>query len=399
VEHLVFRDLTFSHAEWWFPERLRADPQPEVGGFAQAAVGVPGAIYAEGARDLAFDRCTVAHVGTYAIELGRGCQRNRVATCRLFDLGAGGVKIGETALREEKQEQTHGNMVTGCHIHDGGRIFHSAVGIWIGQSFDNRLARNHVHDFYYTGFSVGWTWGYGAALAQRNIVEENHVHHIGVRSDGDGPILSDMGGIYTLGSQPGTVIRGNRFHDIAGLRYGGWGIYLDEGSSQIVVEKNLVYRTTHGGFHQHYGRENLIRNNIFALGRDAQIQRTRSEPHRSFTFERNIVYWREGSLLAGDLSNLQFLFDRNLYWREADGGVGRPTPGSPAGPLPGGEVRFGDWSWDAWREKGMDRNSRVADPLFVAIEKDDWRLRPNSPAFRLGFVAIDVATGPARGSP
>jgi hypothetical protein len=62
-------------------------------------------------------------------------------------------------------------------------------------------------------------------------------------------------------------------------------------------------------------------------------------------------------------------------------------------------VRFGDWSWDAWREKGMDRNSRVADPLFVAIEKDDWRLRPNSPAFRLGFVAIDVATGPARGSP
>ena len=82
-------------------------------------------------------------------------------------------------------------------------------------------------------------------------MEFNHVHHIGVKSDGDGPILSDMGGIYTLGFQAGTRIRNNVWHDIAGLRYGGWGIYFDEGSSGIVAESNIVYRTTHeGDFHQ-----------------------------------------------------------------------------------------------------------------------------------------------------
>jgi hypothetical protein len=394
VEHLTFRGLTFSHAEWWFPSTFEAGwPKPDVGGFPQAAIGVPGALRAEGSRAVSFEECAVTHVGTYGIELGRGCRQNRIVRCELTDLGAGGIKIGETVQRESEAEQAHGNAIEECHIHDGGRIFPSAVGVWIGQSYNNRIARNHVHDFYYTGFSIGWTWGYGATLARANIVERNHVHHIGARADGEcvgvptavasrqsaagalppGPILSDMAAIYTLGRQPGTIIRENRFHDIAGLRYGGWGIYFDEGSSEIIAERNLVYRTTHGGFHQHYGRENIVRNNIFALGRDAQIQRTRREPHLSFTFEGNIVYWREGALLAGDFSDSQFAFDRNLYWREG-----------------GGEIPFAALSWDAWRAKGMDRSSRIADPLFAAVEKEDFRLKPDSPALELGWIPIST---------
>ena len=254
-------------------------------------------------------------------------------------------------------------------------MFHSAIGVWIGQSYNNLISHNHIHDFYYSGFSVGWTWGYGPALARGNIVKYNHVHHIGVRSNGDGPILSDMAGISTLGNQPGTVIKSNIFHDVAGFRYGGWGIYFDEGSTHIVAENNLVYRTTHGGFHQHYGKENVVRNNIFAFARDSQIQATRPEEHLSFTFERNIVYWRSGPLSnSGNLRNIKVAFDQNLYWIEA-----------------GGEIKIGGMSWDEWREKGMDANSMIADPKFMAPEKDDFRLSPDSPAFKLDFVPFDTS--------
>ncbi len=393
VEQVNFRGLTFSHCEWYFPPGsnmagLRPDVPPDtpyvradVGGCPQAAARVPAAVAVSGARGLVFEECDFTSVGGYGIELGRGCQQNRIARCRMSDLGGGGVKIGETLQREAVAEQTFGNEVTDCHIQNGGRVFHSAVGIWVGQSYTNRLAHNLIHDLYYSGISVGWTWLYGKTLARGNVIEQNHVHHLGKLSNGDGPILSDIGAIYTVGVQPGTVIRQNYCHDVEALRYGGWGIYLDEGSSYMLVENNVVNRTTHGGFHQHYGRENIVRNNIFALGRTQQIYRLPTEGHLSFTFERNIIYWSEGKLMGLPWGSPRVVFDRNLYWQTA-----------------GGEVRFGDGiSLDEWRAKGHDRRSRVADPMFVAPEKGDFRLRPGSPALELGFKPISLeGVGPRR---
>ena len=68
--------------------------------------------------------------------------------------------------------------------------------------------------------------------------------------------------------------------------------------------------------------------------------------------------------------------DHNLYWPAAG-----QTP--IVNGVPGG-------SFDAWRELGFDRHSVFADPLFVDYANGDFRLRPESPAFALGFRPIDV---------
>jgi hypothetical protein len=385
IERVTFQGLTFAHAEWSLPEAQRGQgpadnwsPKGELGGFGQAAVGVPGAVWGEGVRECAFENCRFTQLGDYGLELARGCQSNRVVRCEFSDLGAGGIKLAETAIRSSPAEQTRQNEISRCTIHDGGKMFHSAVGIWLGQTPDNRLTHNLIHDFYYTGISIGWTWGYGAALASNNLVAFNHVHHIGVRSDGDGPILSDMGGIYTLGKQPGTRILNNLWHDIAGIQYGGWGIYFDEGSSGILAQSNVVYRTTHGGFHQHYGETNHVLNNIFAFARDHQLQRSRPEPHLSFIFQTNIVYFDSGVLLGGNWSNDQYQIDWNVYFDA--------RPGAKPGTL-----RFADASLEQWRAPSHDVNSIIADPLFLAPKQANFRLQAASPALNLGFKQIDLS--------
>lgn len=360
VQHLGFRGLTFAHANWVTP--------PQGYSCWQAEVLVGGAISAQGARDCIFEDCQVTHVGEYAFDFGQGCKRNRVERCELTDLGAGGVKIGTMNISQDEELVASHHVVRDNLIAHGGRLHPAAVGVWIGQSPYNRIEHNEICDLYYTGISVGWTWGYGQAIGHHNTVSYNHIHHIGQG------VLSDMGGIYTLGLQEGTVLHHNLIHDVQSLSYGGWGIYFDEGTTHILAENNVVYRTKTGGFHQHYGRENRVVNNIFAYAREGQIQRSRPEPHLSFTFERNIVVWKEGPLLHGNWGDDQYKLNSNLYWQEG-----------------GGEVRFANWSFDEWKARGQDVQSLIADPLFGNPQKDDFRLKPGSPALKLGFQPIDLS--------
>jgi parallel beta-helix repeat protein len=164
---------------------------------------------------------------------------------------------------------------------------------------------------------------------------------------------------------------------MAGLRYGGWGIYFDEGSSGILAESNVVYRTTHGGFHQHYGETNTLNNNIFAFGRDQQLQRTRAETHTSFSFQTNIVFFDSGILLSGDWSGDKFQIDWNIYFDA------RPDK-KPA------EMQFANASLQQWHERGHDAHSLIADLLFMDAKQFDFRFRKGSPALGLGFNPIDL---------
>jgi hypothetical protein len=358
VSSLVFRGLQFLHTNWVTPREGHACPQAEV--------DLSAAITAVGAFDCQFLDCTIAHTGAWAIEWGEGCQHNIVQGCALTDLGAGGVKIGETAQRSDESQVASENVVVDSLISGGGRLHPAAVGVWIGESDGNKVYHNIIEDLYYTGVSVGWTWGYGPSLCNHNLIADNEIAHLGQG------VLSDMGGVYTLGLSPHSVVRHNLIHDVNAFSYGGWGIYFDEGTTGMVAMDNVVYDTKTGGFHQHYGQDNVVQNNIFALARqDGQIIRTRAEDHRSFTFEHNIVYYKTGGLLGSNWSGNNYQLDYNLYWNAA-----------------GETVTFSGLSLTQWQQKGQDLHSVIADPEFVDPEHGDFRFRSPEIAQRIGFRPI-----------
>ena len=374
VAHLAFRGLRFRHAKG-LPSLATAVPN-------QAAVRtVDGVITLEHARQVAFVGCELSHVGSYGFSLRQGSREVAIEKCLITDLGAGGVKVG--TLNDEPKTENHvsHNRVHNNIIRDGGLIFPCAVGVWVGSSSDNEVTHNEISDFFYSAVSVGWRWGYAPSNAKRNKVEWNHLHHLGKG------LLSDMGGVYTLGPSEGTSVSHNLIHDVMCLQYGGWGLYTDEGSTGITMEGNVTYDTTDGGFHQHYGKDNVIRNNVFAFSDEHQVKRSRDEDHLSFTFEKNLIVFDRGELLGSNWTGTtaNFLTKGNVYWDYS----ARP-------------VTFTDkkLSLADWQMKGQEIGSVIADPLFVDPTKRDFRLQPGSPALALGIKSIDVsAMGVLRDDP
>ena len=369
---VVLENLSLQHNEW-----SRA---PDNCGSIQAAFDVPGAVRFERAEDCVLYGCELAHLAGYGVETLAGSTRNVIAACTVHDLGAGAVKIGHEELRvhegavgrefapDKRWLRPQAATVADCHLHDGGHIYPSAIGVWIGNAGGNRIQHNHIHHFAYTGISFGWTWGYAPTRMWDNRIERNHIHHINHQR-----LLSDNGGIYSLGIQPGSTVVGNHLHDIACYHYGGWGLYPDEGSSGMQWHDNLVHHVQYCGFSVHYGRFLSVKNNIFAVMDKAMLNPGRADLSCGLQFERNLTWFDRDNLQAGADWNPQLCATRrNLVWNAGSGGV-KWHQGSLAE-----ENRQGRWL-----------ESIEADPLFADPHSGDFALRADSPALALGFKPFD----------
>ncbi len=366
VHHVVFKNLGFSHNE---------SPLPKEGyGGAQAQPELPAAIELTGARGLEFLRCTIAHVGNYGLALGKGCYGNRVIGCRLTDLAGGGIKIGDVSMKASSPppELPTDNVVENCAISDGGLMYFSANAIWAGIVRGLKLRHNEIWNFPYAGIAVGWQWNGTPTSCGSNVIEDNLIHHVCT-------LLADGASIYTLGRQPGTVIRGNVLRDNRKSQFTQehWqlGVYLDEGSSEMLVENNLLYHVGTHGFNANGGAQNVIRNNILGpvYGNHAPFVRCYK---RAFSegnlFEHNLIWCDSPNLADAAWDPCLMLCRSNLYWN-----------------IEGNPFTWSGKSFTQWQALGQDAGSILADPQFVAPEKGDFRLRPGSPAFGLGFKPFD----------
>lgn len=345
----------------------------------QAAFETPAAINVITSSGINFTDCCFENISYTAVKFDKAATDCKITSCLFNGIGANAVFIhGDFVV----PASTRNIDVTDCHISSYGRIFNNAIGILLTHAIDCDLTHNEIHDGWYTGISVGWNWGYSANSTNNIKICDNLIYDIG------NGWLSDMGAIYTLGIQPDTVISGNVIYNVGcdegRYGYGGWGIYLDEGSSGMLVENNLVYDCSSQTFHQHYGKDNIVRNNIFAFGGDGAFRITRNEEHNSLTLSNNILVTENATMYALTTERDWFIDDSNTYWDYKHGG--NVYSGDSMG-------IFERKSLVIMTLRGYYNNAVFENPLFKDAENRDFTLAENSPALKTGFKPFEYNAG------
>lgn len=331
-----FEGITFRNTDSTYPEIV-----PNSHWLANSGIRHPQAEFDTGAafeisdsENISIRFCNFNNIGLSAVKLLRRVKNSEIRGCNFTDIGASAVFI-DGYNSDIDSEITENISFVDNRVNGYGRYFYAAIGAFLTHARNCDISNNEICNGYYSSISIGWIWGYTYSVTNHISVKNNYLHDIGQGW------LSDMGGIYTLGNQPGTVLSGNVIRNVAADPgaggYGGWGIYLDEGSQHILVEKNLVYDCGSQGFHQHYGENNMIRNNIFALNGEGQmcssfahgqsqigyLQYEDESAHNEFTFLNNILlsdntpvyakaenrFFKDDSNICWDISNGKFVFN------------------------------------------------------------------------------------------
>ena len=355
--------------------------------FPQAAILVDGVIAVEYSENINFTNCEFTNLGGTAVKMMNGVKNSSIENCYFENIAATAIFIGGTNCLPEERDYTTNITIRNNEIYKYGRKFHCAIGVHITYCDTAIIQNNEIHDGYYTGISVGWTWGYDYHATRNITINRNLIYNIGQGW------LSDMGGIYMLGRQPGTVLSENVIHNVAADPgeggYGGWGIYLDEGSSFMTVEKNLVYCCGNQSYNTHYGEGNVIRNNIGAFSGEGIVSPTsRPEGHATAYYYNNIFITKDKAPIYIHMHSTSTFYDNgNLMWSVTEGD----------------ELYCKIWddtiTLDTAIDQGFIHNVTVADPGFTDPLNFDFTLKEDSIAFTLNFEAWDYTlAGTVKGS-
>lgn len=258
AQHLLFEGITFSHSRFEIPPYGYAGIQSNVYERRTTpedheSLTMTAAVMLDRTAGVAFRNCAFQHLAACGLHAARSKDVS-IERCRFSDLGGDGVLIG--TRNDGDSPQTERVSLSDSTIENCGENYAGAVGVWIGFARNAVIAHNELRNLPYTGVSVGWRWDDAPSSCRGHVIEANHIHHVM-------QILSDGGGIYTLGRQPGTRLVGNLIHDVplnAG-RAESNGMFMDEGSTEITVEGNTIFNIARSPIRFHRAGKNLVTRN------------------------------------------------------------------------------------------------------------------------------------------
>lgn len=335
-------------------------------------------IEVNGGENVLIAGCTLRNLGNYGVVVNAGV-RHRVVSSDVYHTGDGGIQINGG---DRKTLTPARHEVINTHIHrfaEWSRTYQPAVLI---TGVGNRIAHCRIHDGPHNAILLG---------GNEHVIELNDISRVCLETGDAGAFY--MGRDYT---QRGNVIRHNYFHHLS--KVGGlqaetfpevMAVYLDDNTSGITVFGNVFYKAGRAVFIGG-GRDNVVENNVF-VDCDPAVAIDGRGLDKSPTWQNQIYKDLKPKLDAMRPHEAPYrerypeLLDLDKYYA-ADGGV------PPENNRIARNVCVGRWLHIYWHATGemMDirDNLTETDPRFVAVERRNFELRPESPAWALGFQRI-----------
>lgn len=310
--------------------------------------------------------CVIRNTGAAAVSVNGGTEHG-VIGCDIYNTADGGIQL---TGGDRKTLTPAGHFADNNHVHHyarWNRVYRPGITL---QGVGNRATHNLIDNAPHMAMGFG---------GNDHLIEFNEIHSVCYESN-------DAGAIYTgrNWSMWGTVIRYNYLHHIQGREGKGCvGVYLDDQFSGTVIYGNLFYKVTRaamiGG-----GRYCTIENNIFVDCVPATHVDARG------------LGWAAGGF-EGMKRGLEEMPYQEALWRERYPQLVNTLEDNPMAPV--GNViarnisvggRWGDFEAKAKPLVTFTDNLIDEDPLFVDLERLDFRLRPESPALKLGFQPLPL---------
>lgn len=350
-------------------------------------------------RFIEMQDCIIRQTGRNGVFIKGASTNITIQDCEIND-------IGRTAIQMEGSAPAYGNKnhhISGNHIYDTGKIEEHGTAIQLSQTGDSLITKNIIHDTPRYGISLKGV-SYGAiagreingvtvtednyrdfVFTKNNIISYNDISKVNQNSQDNGMI--------ELYGAVDNVICDNYLHDSSIPFSVGYAIYLDGSTNNTLVTRNLLCNLQQDGLPGELeyvifskGIGNRIHNNLLANNNaGAAIGSSRhlaNEAHRDLEITNNIIFNSGDDLLSfTNWSDDRIaVCDKNVYYQDS-GVYSIGGYGAPASTLS---------QWKTLLNNKFDQNSVIADPLFANESQKDYRLHPNSPAFALGFVPLDI---------
>ena len=341
------------------------------------------AIKINGAQKISFINNKFYHLGGhYAIEL-LGREINIIEN-KFSDLGGGAVYVRSiTSPRNEPVSRIVGNEISYT-----GKVFKDTPTILSLLSANNEISKNIIKHASGSGISLGGNFESTDTGTTNNLISKNNISHVCEET-------TDCGAIQTIGKQEGTIIENNIIHDLVHTNHHLFpghnnAIYLDQGSANKIVRKNIVYKIAGTSLVLHSASHNLIENNIFV---DAQSFHVKDNPQSKVKYETGNtiveIFPTENKIKNNIFYSKIVGYDKFFYYHDLPGVPGPSVVESNNNIIYSTEMNVS--GLDSWRIFGFDQNSLIIDPLFSNYDNDDYSIQKGSPAFSKGFLQIDIS--------